>query len=58
MLGLESDHTKFYLLAMVFFYRFPRYGLKNCNLDQFKPKEKIILNPTFGRGSKNKIIYD
>jgi hypothetical protein len=29
-----------------------RLLLKNCNLDQFKPKEKIILNPTFGKGSK------
>lgn len=29
-----------------------RLLLQNCNLDLFCPKEKIILNSTFGKGSK------
>jgi hypothetical protein len=29
-----------------------RQLLQNCNLDLFCPKEKIILNPTFGKGSQ------
>lgn len=29
-----------------------RQLINQCNLDQFCPKEKIILNPTFGEGSK------
>lgn len=28
-----------------------RLLLQNCNLELFHPKEKIILNPTFGKGS-------
>ena len=29
-----------------------RQLMKQCNIDQFCPQEKIILNPTFGEGSK------
>jgi hypothetical protein len=29
-----------------------RLLLQNCNLELFSPKDKIILNPTFGKGSK------
>jgi hypothetical protein len=29
-----------------------RLLLQNCNLDKFRPREKIILNPTFGKASE------